>query len=298
MIDVPRVDGVGSWTNTTLPPELHRPTTGTSRGILRPEDGSGRPRSARYEPDRAVADYIEHHWTVHWSQGGSARRAVLGHPAIHLTVEDADGPLHGHPVPAALLHGVVRKTFEVDLPASGWVFGARFRPGGFTALTGIPARDLTDLVAPAVDLLPEADELRGAVLNAPDDGARSAVFDRWIEAQIPDLIDPDYELILEVVARIIGDRSIQRAETLATDLGCSLRTLQRRFEHYVGVGPKWLISRYRLHDALAAIDDEPDAEIDLAGIAASLGWFDQAHFTRDFTAHVGVSPQAYRSRTR
>ena len=34
----------------------------------------------------------------------------------------------------------------------------------------------------------------------------------------------------------------------------------------------------------------------LTDLAVSYGWYDQAHFTRDFTALVGVTPGQYRDR--
>ena len=37
---------------------------------------------------------------------------------------------------------------------------------------------------------------------------------------------------------------------------------------------------------------------DLAALAVELGWFDQSHFTRDFTALVGQPPAAYAARRR
>ena len=305
--------GVTSWTKTTptqatrtqatppaaLPPELPRPATGTSRGVLRPDDGSGRPQSSRYQPSAAVGTYVEHYWTVRWDHPAPATRAVLGHPAIHITVEHGDGSMHDHDLPAALVHGVVRRTFAVDLTPSGWVFGARFRPGGFTALTGLAASAYTDRVVAATDVFADAAELRDAILASDDDTARGAAFNAWLTPRLPDRVEPGYDELVELVTWILADRSVQRADDVAAAAGCSLRTLQRRFERSIGVGPKWLITRYRLHDALAAIDgDTGDEPIDLAGLAASLGWFDQAHFTRDFTAHVGVSPQAYRARPR
>jgi AraC-like DNA-binding protein len=57
-----------------------------------------------------------------------------------------------------------------------------------------------------------------------------------------------------------------------------------------------VLARYRLQDAAALIDaGEVD---DLAALAADLGWFDQAHFSRDFRAVVGVPPSAYLQRAR
>jgi AraC-like DNA-binding protein len=37
---------------------------------------------------------------------------------------------------------------------------------------------------------------------------------------------------------------------------------------------------------------------DLAELAVSMGWFDQAHFSRDFSAVVGLPPSAYLHRSR
>ena len=57
-----------------------------------------------------------------------------------------------------------------------------------------------------------------------------------------------------------------------------------------------MLARYRLQDAAAAIDaGEVD---DLAALAADLGWFDQAHFSRDFRAVVGHDPLGLPDRAR
>jgi transcriptional regulator GlxA family with amidase domain len=70
-----------------------------------------------------------------------------------------------------------------------------------------------------------------------------------------------------------------------------VRALQRLFAAYVGMGAKAVLARFRLQDAVAAIDA---GQVDgLAELAAQLGWFDQAHFTRDFRAVVGVTPATY-----
>jgi AraC-like DNA-binding protein len=67
--------------------------------------------------------------------------------------------------------------------------------------------------------------------------------------------------------------------------------LQRWFNEYVGVGPKWVINRYRLHEAIERLAG--DLPVDWTQLALELGYFDQAHFIRDFKALVGVPPAAY-----
>lgn len=84
---------------------------------------------------------------------------------------------------------------------------------------------------------------------------------------------------------------MRRTGQLARDADLSPRTLQRLFAAYVGVGPKWVILRYRTHEALERSESDPAVE--WARLAADLGHSDQAHLVRDFTATVGVPPTAF-----
>ena len=87
-----------------------------------------------------------------------------------------------------------------------------------------------------------------------------------------------------------ADGAIARADQLAAATGTGLRRLQRLFAEHVGVGPKWVIRRYRLHEATARA---ANGDLDLVRLAAELGYSDQAHLTRDFTALVGQPPARY-----
>jgi AraC-like DNA-binding protein len=80
-------------------------------------------------------------------------------------------------------------------------------------------------------------------------------------------------------------------DELAARHAMSQRTLQRLFRRYVGVSPKWVLQRYRLHEAAERIAEGRDG--DWAATALELGYFDQAHFIRDFKALIGASPAQY-----
>ena len=88
------------------------------------------------------------------------------------------------------------------------------------------------------------------------------------------------------------DRTLVRVAQVTERHGLSTRRLQRLFARYVGVGPKWVLARHRMHDVVAALDAGHEGS--LADLAAEHGWYDQAHFTRDFRALVGVTPARYR----
>jgi AraC-like DNA-binding protein len=76
---------------------------------------------------------------------------------------------------------------------------------------------------------------------------------------------------------------------VAEALGVEVRSLQRVFRRYVGVSPKWVIRRYRLHEAAERLKDPRPAA--LAELATSLGYADQAHFAREFKQVIGQTPR-------
>jgi len=167
--------------------------------------------------------------------------------------------------------------------ATGARAGAGNGPDGLVG--GVPAA-----------LARDADDLQAAILAAPADDVRVALMDEFLLARRP-APDPRYERVLAIVADMLADRELTAVQAVAERHDIEQRSLQRLFRRYVGVSPKWVLRRFRLHDAQAALDaaaaaGDP-AGLNLAELAASLGWFDQAHFNRDFREVVGVPPGAY-----
>ena len=85
-----------------------------------------------------------------------------------------------------------------------------------------------------------------------------------------------------------------RIDEIATRLGVSQRQLERVFRSRVGLPPKTLARLARLHRARLAVKLARDRQ--LVDIALDTGYFDQAHFTRDFRQVVGMTPARYRQR--
>lgn len=268
-----------------------RNATRTPRGVLRPDETARHTELRREHPVApALVPFVERYWTVRWDLTGrpAYRAEVLSDPAVNVSVEQGTHPRFGVSLPAALVHGVVTRRFSVDLQGAGAVAAAKFRPGGFTALTG-------SRPAPCVVRLPghlglDPDALTAAVLAEQDDGVRVDVLDRAL-APLARQPAPAYLLLLDVLDRMRDGRALVRVDQVADVAGLSVRGLQRLFTGYVGVGPKAVLARFRLQDAVTAID--AGSVDDLAGLAAELGWYDQAHFSRDFRSVVGVTPSAY-----
>ncbi|MCW2914640.1 MAG: AraC family transcriptional regulator [Actinomycetia bacterium] len=225
-----------------------------------------------------------------WNLEEPHRQRVLTHPAVHLTFTTYErGPGR------ARIAGVVRGEFTEEISGIGRVVGVRFRPGGFRPFLGAPVSTITDRF-PGVDEVFGAESLAVAeeIFTIPEATDAIALLEEFLQARAP-APDPVVDEVAGMVARIAADSSIIRVGELAQLLDVPPRRLQRLFNEYVGVGPKWVIRRYRMHEAAerAAESATRGTCIDWAGLAAELGYADQAHFTRDFTATVGRSPAQY-----
>jgi AraC-like DNA-binding protein len=267
------------------------PTT-TGAGILRPDQLARHVHLERVDCADALSPWVEHYWTLRWDlpPGTSYLSSTLPHPACNLSVER--GHLRdGVGDDDVVVTGVVTRRFDVTIRDQGWVYAAKFRPGGLADLTGVHARTLRDATIPAAEILdrPTTDRLRAIRTNADPEEGRAHFDD--VLGGMATTPSEDYLLLLDVVGTMLRDRSLIRVADVEQLCGLGTRTLQRLFARFVGVSPKWVLSRYRMHDVVTDLDAGYGGS--LADLAAKYGWFDQAHFTREFTDLVGVPPGAY-----
>ncbi|MFB7412625.1 DUF6597 domain-containing transcriptional factor [Streptomyces sp. NPDC056202] len=175
--------------------------------------------------------------------------------------------------------------------------------GAGAAMPTVTGGDTRTPTGPGTDTEAEADTEAGhpatdpgllsAVLSPDTDHARVAALDAFLLAHGP-APDPDADRAMELVDLVRGDRTIRKVAQLVAATGLSARSLQRLFARHVGVGPKWVILRYRIHEALERAEAaDPAGGPDWAALAVELGYSDQAHLVREFTATIGVPPTAY-----
>lgn len=237
----------------------------------------------RFEVDPPLDRSIEHWWSVAWKVPPGLRHEAssLPHPSIHVVWEGAE----------VRVVGVVKGRFTRVLEGQSRAFAAKFRPGAFRPLLGAPVSTLTGRIVPLGDVVGarKARSYRNALIAAADDHARVRIATDFFAALLPKP-EPDAELLASLVHAATVDRTITSVEALRERAGLHLRELQRWFHDAVGISPKWMIQRYRLHDALLALEAGGRS---LADLAAGLGYADQAHFARDFKALVGFPPSQY-----
>jgi AraC-like DNA-binding protein len=250
------------------------------RGILKPDEGAAHFRLTRLRPSEDLQDVVDRHWIVRWDLRGRPpyRQAILPHPCVHIVFEPA-GPA---------VYGIANGQTSHLLEGRGEAVGTKFRPGAFSPFSKLAAVELTGRVVSFAEALGSGgEELARATGTAEERIARVEQFLR--ERRRPP--DPGVQLVVLVAEAMRAGPADLRVADVAARHGVSIRTLQRLFRAHVGVSPKWVLKRYRLHEAAERI--AAGEATDLATLALDLGYFDQAHFGNDFRRYVGVPPAAY-----
>jgi AraC-like DNA-binding protein len=261
-----------------------RAVRGRPRGVLDLRAGRQWFDAEQYRPAPDLTDVIEHYWRVRWEvpDGEPYTQHTLSNASVHLVVEPG----------GSRVQGVVTGRFTRVLEGRGRAFGVKFRPAGFHHLSAAAVSDLTDRsVAVSAVFGPAGDALAERILSLDDEAVIVDACDAFFRDRLP-VSDPHVRLVNGIVARIVDDHSITSVDQVVSAAGVGKRRLQRLFSEYVGVSPKWVIRRYRLHEAEERLS--AGGEIDLAALALDLGYYDQAHLANDFQAIVGRPPAANR----
>lgn len=254
-----------------------------SRGVLNQQEGTKHFQVARYEPARKTAFFVEHYWIVRWDLRGQNpyQQDVLTHPSVHLVFEKNN----------TQIWGVVTGKFTRTLKGKGEVLGIKFRPGAFYPFYQKPVVSFTDKLLSFREAFHEAPEpIEEDIFSCKSDECMVKWGEAFLLRHLPKQ-DPQIEIINQIIQGIKQEKTILKVDDLVERFSYSKRTLQRIFRQYVGVSPKWVIQRYRLHEATEQM--AAGATENWPTLALELGYFDQAHFIRDFKAIVGQSPAEY-----
>lgn len=254
-----------------------------THAILDPRGGATRFTLDRRDPSPALAPFVERYWIVRWDLRDAAPYAqeTLPYPCVNL--------VFGMHRPGVF--GVPTERFVARLDGAGWVVGVKLRPGGFRPFWPDEIASLTDReLSLAAAFGDRGVAIDRAVHDAPDDDTRVARIETFL-AGFSAAPDPRIDDVARAVELALADPALARVDELAARAEIPVRTLERLFRAYVGVSPKWVIRRFRVQEAAARA--ATGAALDWAALAHELGYFDQAHFIRDFKAQVGRTPAEY-----
>ncbi len=244
----------------------------------------------RYEPSDDLRELVQRYWVPVWSvpDGLTAPQRVLQYPVCLLVVSND----------YARFYGVVSGTSTTVLAGDGWAVGVMLQPAAGHLVTGRPVADFTDRSVDLAEVLePDratalVDEVRDAMGADPWATSSHARAIAALEAELraAPAVDDEGRLVNRLVELVESRPDVVRVAQICDELGLSERSLQRLVHRRLGLTPKWLIQRRRLHEAAEQLRTGTST---VADVAARLGYADQPHLHHDFSRVTGMTPGEY-----
>lgn len=168
--------------------------------------------------------------------------------------------------------------------------GLRIQPGAARLVLGTPAAVVRNCIVPLRELWGQrADVLLERLVTGSSDAARLRLLCDAVREVLTR--DPGGGLLAVRLARAVrsapGDA---RLSALARDFGVSVRTLERKFQESVGLGPKQYQRVARMAKVLTRLNDDGG---DWSSIASACGYYDQSHLSDDCHWVLGRPPERF-----
>jgi AraC-like DNA-binding protein len=252
----------------------------------------------QYRPAVVLADYIECYWA--WRGKGpsiGAERLIPG-GRIELAFNFGDEMdwlmddafSMGTPFRDAHVMGQRDRIYYCRALRRVELFGVRFRHGCFGAFSATPQSLLLNRLLPVQDLLgPMAQDWHARLRDAASDPARVRLMDELLCGAL-EAGRPVSPAVLAALALIRESAGIT-VETVGERIGWGYKKLERAFLAEVGYTPKAYSRLVRFNKAIRKVDMPAGS---LTDIGYSCGYYDQAHFIKDFHRFAGLSPRQFR----
>jgi AraC-like DNA-binding protein len=193
-------------------------------------------------------------------------------------------------LPPAIVVGFQKEMLPISVNGTVKVVAARLFPWGALALIEDEVRALTGQIK---DLDPSWDTLARELKDHVTEGRYESAWQRLQDYLLQKALARSYDAkLVQSAAKLLFHTKGQcRVEELADYCHTSVRQLQRHFDQAIGVSPKFYARTIRFEQAQRRLMFHP--ETDLTALAYDCGYFDQAHFIKDFRAFTGRTPSQY-----
>jgi AraC-like DNA-binding protein len=173
------------------------------------------------------------------------------------------------------------------------LLGVRFKLGRARDVIGVPLHVLGNEHVALSDIWGNAAfALQDSVMKAKTPEELCVQVERFLGARLRGARGP-HPVIAEAIRALAGAEDPSPVTAVACASGLSARRFIEVFHRDVGLRPKQFSRVMRFRRALSLLGRGPDES--LAALALEAGYYDQAHFTREFKELSGLSPTAYRS---
>jgi AraC-like DNA-binding protein len=249
-----------------------------------------------YRPGPPLSGYVE--YFGYWRSGADpVLDRALPRGAATLIVDLSDTSRLGLyaangttrlKVGSAYLSGPHATSYVSDIAPDTTVLVVSFLPGGAYPFCGVPLHELAGANVSLDDLFgADARQLLDHLREAPTPPLRFALLEEFLLARARFEVDRHPGVALAVAA--IEERAALRVSDAGRIAGLSPKRLIASFRNEIGLTPKAYARIRRFQATLRALR----ADARGAEIAAATGYFDQAHFVREFRSFTTLTPSQY-----
>jgi AraC-like DNA-binding protein len=191
----------------------------------------------------------------------------------------------------AIVCGPHSKFFVIDTAEQESVIGVHFKPGGAFPFLHLTAGEIQDAHV-SLDMLwgRDADRLRERLLMARTPEAKFDVLEQTLLAQA-DRPLARHPAVSFALKELEADAHGHAIADLTDRVGLSARRFIEVFREEVGLTPKLFCRVQRFQQVLGLVG--MGRNVAWVKVALACGYFDQAHFNRDFRAFSGINPTTY-----
>ena len=185
----------------------------------------------------------------------------------------------------------MRKYIEIESNGRTGFVSVRFYPWGAYHFFDKPVHSFLDDTVDTETLWPaQNEELMKELGKAPGGADFAHVVQRFLQDRLTEYHKDDAALdeAVKLIRSAGGQLSI---EEVGQRVDLSRKQLERKFTATVGTTPKTFARISRFLNICHHLDGHRDKT--LTQLAYECGYFDQAHFIREFTAFSGFTPKAY-----
>jgi AraC-like DNA-binding protein len=194
--------------------------------------------------------------------------------------------------PGSVVVGTHSRYFVLDTSEQNDVIGIHFKPGGAFPFLAPPAGEFRDqhIALEALWSPAEVATLRERLLQAATPDARFALLEDALLRRMHTAPER-HAAVAHALKCLDHAPHLQTISGLTARIGLSPKRFIRLFEQQVGLTPKLYCRVQRFQRVIQALQQR--RQVDWADVALGGGYYDQAHFIRDFRAFSGLNPSAY-----
>ncbi len=261
------------------------------KGVLFKQKSEPHYNLQQQEPCLELAPYIEQYWSVTWdlSLQKPHIQQNIPSPNVHLVFSQ-----HEQQKNEAYVMGLVSQRFDYELQERGLICGVKFKVGGFFPFYKQAISGLSEKKWQVAEVLPFFDSCKVEVIfSEPSVKTKFTLIEQGLLLHKKKLTNKQQDklaLVQQIIQEIDLNKELRKVDELSQLFDINKRALERLFAEYVGLSAKWVLRKYRMHELL---DELETRDLDIQTLVYQLGYYDQAHFIKDFKAMTGLSPQTY-----